>query len=254
MTTDYGEKERGFIASLKEYTGRDLDEWMAAISAQNLAHRNDIIHWLRQQGFMFAKASWLERIHHNGGRPIYADAPHGEASARVARREESAGAEPQAEPPASVLEPEPEATPAAPAAPQAEPPSPSEPPAPPPPQQASDDLTPLLAKAKAYRPLAQHVIAKIKTVRPSARFLAHAGFVAIADPEAFAALGIGTKELRLHLELGDHPAGESLKTGVPGGGLGKSDALSHMIVLTDARQVDQQLLDLVQRAAANVNG
>ena len=23
---------------------------------------------------MFSKASWLERIHHNGGRPIYADA------------------------------------------------------------------------------------------------------------------------------------------------------------------------------------
>jgi hypothetical protein len=121
-------------------------------------------------------------------------------------------------------------------------------------QEAGDDLAPLLARAKAYRPLAQHVIAKIKTVRPAARFLARSSFIAIADPEAFAALGVGAKELRLHLALGDHPVGEGLKKGVPGGGLGKSDALSHMIVLTDARQVDQQLLDLVQRAAANVNG
>ena len=33
---------------------------------------------------MFSKASWLERIHHNGGQPIYADAP--KDAARSARR------------------------------------------------------------------------------------------------------------------------------------------------------------------------
>jgi hypothetical protein len=50
MATDYGEKERAFIDSLKESSGRNLQEWMAAISAQDLAHRNDVILWLRQQG------------------------------------------------------------------------------------------------------------------------------------------------------------------------------------------------------------
>ena len=87
MATDYGEKERAFIDGLKENSGRDLDEWMAAITEQNLPHRNDIIDWLRQQGFMFSKASWLERIHHNGGRPIYADTAATTPAAPRHRRE-----------------------------------------------------------------------------------------------------------------------------------------------------------------------
>jgi len=236
MATDYGEKERIFLDGLKESSGRDLEEWMAAISAQDLPHRNDVIDWLRQQGFMFSKASWLERIHHNGGRPIYADVAKGTPRSRVARREKHASV---ATPAAPIAEPEP---------------APAPQPAAATPAAAADDLAPLLAKAKAYRPLAQLVIAQIRTVRPGARFLAHDSFVAIADPKAFAHLGIGSKELRLHLALGDHATDEAVKKGVPGGGLGKSDALSHMIILTDARQVDQRLLGLVQRAAANVNG
>ena len=74
MSTDYGAKEREFLDALKADTGRALDEWMSAIAAQGLTQRNDIIDWLRRQGFMFSKASWIERIHNNGGRPIYADA------------------------------------------------------------------------------------------------------------------------------------------------------------------------------------
>src|SRR6476659_8716110 len=75
MSTDYAAKEREFLDSLKADTGRDLSEWMAAIRAQALPHRNDIIDWLRQQGFMFSRASWLERIHNNAGRPIYPRQP-----------------------------------------------------------------------------------------------------------------------------------------------------------------------------------
>ncbi|KAB2939990.1 MAG: hypothetical protein F9K20_15165, partial [Hyphomicrobium sp.] len=86
MATDFGEKERAFIDGLKENTGRDLDEWMAAISAAGLAHRNDIIDWLRHKGLMFSKASWLERIHHNGGKPIYVGVPKEAAPRRPPRR------------------------------------------------------------------------------------------------------------------------------------------------------------------------
>jgi Domain of unknown function (DUF5655) len=236
MATDYGEKERAFIDGLMGATGRDLGEWMALIAAQGLPDRNDIIDWMRQQGFTFSKASWLERIHHNGGKPIYADSA-GKPRMRRARREARA---PRAVPAAPQSEPSPPPTVAAAAA--APPPSPP------------DQLEPLLAKAKAYRPLAQHVMAQIRTVRPGARFLARATFIAVADPEAFAHLGIGAKELRLHLALGAHDFDDVVKKGAPGGGLGKADALSHMVVLTDARQVDRRLLELVARAAANVNG
>ena len=232
MAIDYGEKERAFIDGLKENTGRDLAAWMAAISAEHLPHRNDIIDWLRRQGFMFSKASWLERIHHNGGKPIYADAGRANPRASVRRREKrtlpaalSAASAPAPAPPAKVG-----------------------------PTPFAGELDDLLAKAKAYRPLAQYLIAQIKAVRPGASFAPRSAFIAIADPAEFARLGIGTKELRLHLALGNHPTGEALKKGVPGGGLGKDEVLSHMLVLTDARQIDGHLLDLVQRAAAHVNG
>ena len=231
MATDYGEKERAFIDGLKENSGRGLDEWMAAITEQNLPHRNDIIDWLRQQGFMFSKASWLERIHHNGGRPIYADT----AAATPAAPRQRQDASEIVKPPSA---PKPEPVPVASASVEARP---------------DNDLDALLAKAKAYRPLAHFLIEQIKTVRPAARFEPRGTFIAIGDTENFAALGIGAKQLRLHLALGDHPPDEIVKKGVPGGGLGKADALSHMVVLTDARQVDAYLLDLIKRAAKKVN-
>lgn len=231
MATDYGEKERAFIDGLKENSGRGLDEWMAAITEQNLPHRNDIIDWLRQQGFMFSKASWLERIHHNGGRPIYADTAAAPPAAPRQRRNASEIVKPPSAP-------KPEPVPVASASVEARP---------------DNDLDALLAKAKAYRPLAHFLIEQIKTVRPAARFEPRGTFIAIGDTENFAALGIGAKQLRLHLELGDHPPDEIVKKGVPGGGLGKADALSHMVVLTDARQVDAYLLDLIKRAAKKVN-
>ncbi len=232
MAIDYGEKERAFIDGLKESTGRDLSGWMAAIAAEELPHRNDIIDWLRRQGFMFSKASWLERIHHNGGKPIYADASKPNPRASVRRREKRTVAATPSAPPA--------APPGLPA---------SAAPAP-----LAGELDGLLARAKAYRPLAQYLIAQIQSVRPSASLKPRATFLAIADPNEFARLGIGAKELRLHLALGNHPTGEGLKKGAPGGGLGKDEALSHMLVLTDARQIDRHLLDLVRRAAAHVNG
>lgn len=231
MATDYGEKERAFIDGLKENSGRGLDEWMAAITEQNLPHRNDIIDWLRQQGFMFSKASWLERIHHNGGRPIYADTAAAPPAAPRQRQDASKIVKPP-------IAPKPEPVPVASASVEARP---------------DNDLDALLAKAKAYRPLAHFLIEQIKTVRPAARFEPRGTFIAIGDTENFAALGIGAKQLRLHLELGDHPPDEIVKKGVPGGGLGKADALSHMVVLTDARQVDAYLLDLIKRAAKKVN-
>ena len=227
MAIDYGEKERAFIDGLKENSGRNLSEWMAAISAEDLPHRNDIIDWLRRQGFMFSKASWLERIHHNGGKPIYADAAKPNPRASVRRREKRS----------SPVSPQPQA-----------------PAAPPDPAPITGDIEALLAKAKAYRPLALYLIGQIKAARPGASLAPRATFIAVADPKEFARLGIGAKELRLHLTLGNHPTDESLKKGAAGAGLGKEEALSHMLVLTDARQIDARLLDLIKRAAVHVNG
>ena len=238
MATDFGEKEREFIDGLKENTGRDLGEWMQAISEAGLGHRNDIIDWLRHKGLMFSKASWLERIHHNGGKPIYAGVPMEAAPRRPALR--------RRETPVAPLTPtsqSPEPAPRAPA-----------PPVPPAAPSAGGDVDALLAKAKAYRPLAQHVLAKIKSVNPAAQISARESAVTIGGPSPFAVLGITAKELRLHLALGEHPFDEVVKKGQAGGGLGKGEALSHMLVLTDARQIDARFIDLITLAAARAGG
>ncbi|MEI9901764.1 MAG: DUF5655 domain-containing protein [Hyphomicrobium sp.] len=251
MATDFGEKEREFIDGLKENSGRSLDEWMQAISEAKLPHRNDIIDWLRREGLMFSKASWLERIHHNGGRPIYAGVPKDALPKRPLRRLD-------ARVPAVAPQPAPAASPTpspamqsagvqrqsaiAPAVAGALPPVPA------------GDLDAVLAKAKAYRPLAQLVLATIRQVSPAADLGVRESAVAIGAPAPFAVLGIATRELRLHLALGDHPFDEVVKKGQAGGGLGKGEALSHMLVLNDARQVDARFSELVALAAGRASG
>src|SRR5262245_9164690 len=96
MAADERQEEAQFLAELKARSGRDLAAWMDAIAAQHFSDKNEVIDWLRSQGFVFARASWLERIHSNGGRPIYEGAP--ERPPRPAPK-------PRAEPPKPHAEP-----------------------------------------------------------------------------------------------------------------------------------------------------
>jgi len=75
MAADERQEEERFLAELKARSGHDLAGWMTAIAAQNFSDKNEVIDWLRGQGFAFARASWLERIYSNGGRPIYEAVP-----------------------------------------------------------------------------------------------------------------------------------------------------------------------------------
>lgn len=237
MSIDYGELERQFLATLKTDSGRTLDEWMAAIAAERLSHRNDIIDWLRRQGFMFSKASWLERIHNNGGKPIYA----GAASARAQTRPRRATPLPRAAPPPAAV-PDP---------------------APPPPQSvpskpallADAETDPaateaLLARAKAYRPLAAYVIAEIRKAVPGAAVLPRDSYLVFRLGQVdFALLAISAKELRLALAVETPPAGAPLEPAkLPA--LRGAPAMNHMAVLTDARQVTPTLMAAIARAAA----
>ncbi len=270
MATNFADKEREFLSSLEDDTGRDLAGWMAAIAEQNLPHRNDIIDWLRHQGFMFSKASWLERIHHNGGRPIYLDAapvrlqlPRDARPALQVPGPAPASA-PDADPeivftPPPVLgapdqvrsatQP-PERAPTAPAGAATA----AADPAAPEPAPGEDDpaaLDELVARAKAYRPLAQYLLAEITRAVPAAVAQPKGSHVVITARHAFAALAVGPKELRLALDLGPRPFDETVKPArFAGPPPPNSGLLTHMVVLTDARQVGPALLSLVKEAAA----
>ena len=240
MSTDYAEKEREFLASLKEDTGRDLAEWMTAISGQGITGKNDIIDWLRQQGFMFWKASWLERIHHNAGNPIYA----GEPGTPPATPPSASSLAPVAAPEvAETSEPAvPEPTPAQP---------PPDPPLAPATRTSPAALDDLLAKAKALRPLAQFVLREIERAVPDVGFTPKAAHVSITSGGEFAVLAIGPRELRLGLALGNEPFDGGLTEARSSNPLTRiSSSITHMLVLTDARQVNARLLANIQLAAA----
>lgn len=278
MSTDYAAKEREFLDSLKSDTGRDLSEWMEAIRAQALPHRNDIIDWLRQQGFMFSRASWLERIHNNGGRPIYAEQPAtrrpptrtqrpfpksaqdttppaGPAAVTTAATVSTPSSAAPAAVPVNAPRPFPQARPFAGAGGAAGTPPPYSPPSPPaavapaatPPSQ-TEALSDVLARAKAFRPLAQYLLREIEKAVPGATTSCRDGLVVLANPHAFAVVLPTPKDVRLGLDLGERPAaGPLLRAKIAGA----PSCITHMLVLDDARQLDAGLADLIKAADAS---
>ena len=231
MATDEREEEREFLGGLKARTGRDLGDWMAAIAAQGFADKNEIIDWLREQGLPFARASWLERIHRNGGKPIYSDPPPKKTQEKPREPEQRpAPANPPAEP--APKRPMPAAVPAA---------------------LTMDDaasLEKLVAAAKGYRPLYHLLEAEVRNVLPNLAIAPKAGYLSLGAPGEFAALTLHATELRLGLDLGDRPFDPFLQKAKL---RGPGTAITHMVVLTDARQVNDELFAAIKAANARVN-
>jgi hypothetical protein len=230
MMRKHAELEKELIDDLLPRTGKTLAQWMAEIDATGLTGKNEIIDWLRPRGFTFSNASWLERIHNNGGRPIYLDG--------------AAAIEPEGQgPPAAV--PAPPSGRPSPPAPIAKPPAPL-PQEPPPvvlPQAGS--LADTLARGKAFRPLAEMVVRQIEAALPGVALGVAGDLVAFGKPREVAVLHVSPRELRLGLALGEQAPGEGLtKARIPGVG----GHITHMVTLTDARQVGPALLEHVRSA------
>lgn len=265
MSTDYAAKERAFLDSLKDDTGRDLGEWMRAIAEAGLPHRNDTIDWLRQQGFPFSRASWMERIHHNGGRPIYADAgARPPATRRAAKptppvattdraaaqaasaRAATANGDPGAGVPARAATASGQAVEATPARIGSDA------------QATAHDawldkaaLAAHLASAKAFRPLAQHLIAAVERAIPSLGIRAADGLLMLCAPAPFAVILPTARDIRLGLDAGDAALGpHMLRARLPAA----PAAFVHTIVLDDARQVNPDLVAVVEAAQRRAAG
>jgi hypothetical protein len=237
MAKDYAEIEQEFIAGLKGQTGKDLAEWMTLISANAFADKNETIDWLRLQGFAFNWASWLERIHANGGTPLYADKP---AAAVVKKAPAPREAKPEKTEKADPVSPTPV-------------PAVSRPVAHAPAAGGRDGdaaLQTLIAAAKGYQPLYRLLASEIVRAVPGATLTAAESYIRVGNPKEFAGIDTGAKGLRLALDLGDHPFAPPLQ---PSKLATAPKRLSHMILLDDARKVDAALMDLVRAADARVN-
>ena len=237
MAKDEREEEREFLDGLKARTGRNLAEWMAAIAARGFSDKNEIIDWLRSQGLTFARASWLERIHRNGGTPIHASASADPAV--VTGRDEARRAEPRRAPHLRVVPKAPEQDVHGFAEETDGPPA-----------DAAAAIEKLVAAAKGYRPLYRLLEARIRQAIPGARFSAQARHVSVGAPHEFAAITLQATEVRLGLALGDRGFEATLQKAKL---RGPGPAITHMIVLTDARQIDDDLLALIATANGRVN-
>jgi len=216
MTRNEQEQERELLADLEARTGRDLATWMALISAQGFADKNETIDWLRGEGLPFARASWLERIHSNGGRPIYGEPP----TASTSRAKPS----PPPKPPPLARQPT---------------------------AREVAELEKLLSAGKGYRPLYHLLESEIRNALPDLAVSAKQGYVSLGCPREFAAVTLSATELRLGLDLGEQAFDAYVQKARM---RGPGPAISHMLVLTDARQVNADLLNLIKAANQRVNG
>ena len=243
MARDEREEEREFLERLQARTGRDLAQWMAAITLEKFTDKNQTIDWLRAQGLSFQRASWLERIHANGGKPIYGGVPAKPqlpepAGATVTPSKQEAPAATATPPPAAV-----------PPAPSAAPPPVAPPPSPAAPSHAAA-LEKLISAAKGYRPLYQLLESAMRGAIPGVILTPRTGYISVGAPAEFAAVTLHATEVRLGLDLGERPFDALIqKSKMKGPG----PAISHMTVLTDARQVNGELLRLVETANGRVN-
>ena len=227
MSTDYGEKERAFVAELADDTGRDLEGWMRAIADSKLSTRNEIIDWLRPQGFAFSRASWLERIHHNGGQLIYGEDL---SAGRVVAGDDAA---------ASALSP-------ANAAPDGlKTFSPSAQVTSDAPELNDGGVVKLLLAAKGLRPLAEFVLREVARTLPNAAFGARDPLVILLGPKPFAALLPSPKVLRLYANFG---AATDAQIRTADSVLKSPPPFPTMISINDARRVDRAFLELVATA------
>lgn len=74
MAKTPAEYEKEFIATVRETTGKTLEQWLGEVSQSGREKTNDKIAWLKEQhGLNHLQAQLLTGIHQNGGKPLYSN-------------------------------------------------------------------------------------------------------------------------------------------------------------------------------------
>jgi len=101
------------------------------------------------------------------------------------------------------------------------------------------------AKAADMRPLYEDFIAFIRKNFAAATILPKKTYVSVLENREFAAVNIKPKELRIGLDLGDRAFDEKIEKARLTGPMPR---ISHMVVLTDAAQLDADLVDALKQS------
>ncbi len=112
--------------------------------------------------------------------------------------------------------------------------------------QSTDDLLEnQFAKAGDMRPLYEEFIAFVSKHFPNATVLPKKTYVSILEKREFAAVNIKAKELRIGFDLGDQPFDAVIEKAKLSGPMPR---ISHMFVLTDAGQLDANIVDALTKS------
>lgn len=98
------------------------------------------------------------------------------------------------------------------------------------------------AKAAEMRPLYEALIDFVAKNFPASTVLPKKTYISILDNREFGAINIKPKELRIGFDLGDRPFDETVEKAKLTGPMPR---ISHMMVITDAAQLDQSVVDLL---------
>jgi hypothetical protein len=112
-------------------------------------------------------------------------------------------------------------------------------------------LAKLVAAAKGYRPLFHLLEAHLRAGVPGLVLVPAETHISLRAPREFAAVALSANELKLGLALGERPFDAHLKRARL---KGTTAPITHMVVLTDARQVNADLLGLALAANTRING
>ena len=112
-------------------------------------------------------------------------------------------------------------------------------------QSTGDLLENQFAKAGEMRPLYDEFIVFVREHFPDASVLPKKTYVSILENREFAAVNIKPKELRIGFDLGDRPFDDKIGKAKLTGPMPR---ISHMLVLTDAKQLDDSIVDALKES------
>ena len=101
------------------------------------------------------------------------------------------------------------------------------------------------AKAKEMRPLFESFVEFVKSNFQNATVLPKKTYVSILENREFAAVNIKPAELRIGLDLGDRPFHGAIEKAKLTGPMPR---ISHMTVLTDAKQLDDRMIEALKQS------
>ena len=114
-------------------------------------------------------------------------------------------------------------------------------------QSAGDLLENQFAKAAEMRPLYEAFLEFVKEAFPNATVLPKKTYVSILENREFAAVNIKPKELRIGFDLGDRSFDDKIEKAKLSGPMPR---ISHMLVLTDAGQLDAGIVEALRASHA----